>query len=188
MKRSRSSGARLLSSPLSQAHGKIWTSRSQPEAQDRNSMTQTFPAGPKSVLPGGALLSFRRDPIAFLMRNVREFGDIGHFTAGSQHYFFVNHPDYIKDIPVTHDAYFKKGRGLERAKRMLGNGLLTSEGEFHRRQRRLAQPAFHRDRIVRYAALMTDFADRVQRQRWSDGQTVDIAQEMMRITLAIVGK
>jgi cytochrome P450 len=151
-------------------------------------MTNAFPAGPKSVLPGGALLSFRRDPIAFLMRNAREFGDIGHFTVGSQHYFFANHPDYIKDILVTHDADFKKGRGLERAKLMLGNGLLTSEGEFHRRQRRLAQPAFHRDRIARYAGIMVEYADRMQRKRWHDGQTLDIAEEMTHLTLAIAGK
>jgi cytochrome P450 len=151
-------------------------------------MTQTFPAGPKSVLPGGVLLSFRRDPITFLMRNAREFGDIGHFMAGSQHYFFVNHPDYIKDILVTHDADFKKGRGLERAKWMLGNGLLTSEGEFHRRQRRLAQPAFHRDRIARYAGIMVEYADRMQRTRWHDGKTLDIAEEMTHLTLAIAGK
>src|SRR5689334_15159266 len=151
-------------------------------------MTKAFPAGPKSLLPGGVLLSFRRDPIAFLMRTARQFGDIGHFTAGSQHYFLINHPDYIKDVLVTHDAYFKKGRGLERAKGMLGNGLLTSEGEFHRRQRRLAQPAFHRDRIARYAGIMVEYADRMQCKRWRDGQTLDIAEEMTHLTLTIAGK
>ena len=151
-------------------------------------MSKAFPAGPKSVIPGGTLLSFRRDPIAFLMRTAREFGDIAHFTTGSQHYFFINHPDYIKDVLVTHDVYFKKGRGLERAKGMLGNGLLTSEGEFHRRQRRLAQPAFHRDRIARYAGIMVEYADRMQGKRWHDGQTLDIAEEMMHLTLAITGK
>jgi cytochrome P450 len=151
-------------------------------------MIEGFPAGPKSVLPGGVLLSFRRNPIAFLMRTAREFGDIAHFTLGSQQYFFVNNPDSIKDILVTHDAYFKKGRGLEHAKGMLGNGLLTSEGEFHRRQRRLAQPAFHRDRIARYAGIMVEYADRMQRERWHDGQTLDIAEEMTYLTLAIAGK
>src|SRR5256886_12864103 len=110
------------------------------------------------------------------------------FGAGSQHYFLVNHPDHIKDILVTHHADFKKGRGLERAKRMLGNGLLTSEGPFHHRQRRLAQPAFHRDRIARYADIMVDYADRLQRERWCKGQTLDIAKEMMHLTLAIVGR
>jgi len=140
------------------------------------------------MIPGGPLFAFRRDPIAFLMSAAREFGDIGHFKAGSQHYFLVNDPEHIKDILVTHHAYFKKGRGLERAKAMLGNGLLTSEGEFHHRQRRLAQPAFHRDRVARYAEIMVNYADRMQRERWRDGETFDIAREMMHLTLAIVGK
>ena len=151
-------------------------------------MLQTLPPGPKSLIPGRALLTFRRDPIAFLMSTVREFGDIARFGAGSQHYFLVNHPDHIKEILVTHHADFKKGRGLERAKGMLGNGLLTSEGPFHHRQRRLAQPAFHRDRLARYADIMVDYADRLQRERWHKGQTLDIAKEMMHLTLAIVGR
>src|SRR2546427_5157144 len=151
-------------------------------------MLQTLLPGPKSLIPGRALLTFRRDPIAFLMSTARDFGDIACFGAGSQQYFLVNHPDHIKDILVTHHADFKKGRGLERAKRMLGNGLLTSEGPFHHRQRRLAQPAFHRDRIARYADIMVDYADRVQRERWREGQTFDIAKEMMHLTLAIVGR
>ena len=96
-------------------------------------MSLIFPPGPKSLVPGRALLAFRRNPIAFLMSTAREFGDLAHFGAGSQHYFLVNHPDYIKDILVTHHAHFKKGRALERAKGILGNGLLTSEGELHHR-------------------------------------------------------
>src|SRR5499426_1661927 len=151
-------------------------------------MVQKFPPGPKSLIPGGTLFAFRRDPIGFLMSASHEFGDIAHFGAGSQQYFVVNHPEYIKNILVTHHAYFKKGRGLERAKAMLGNGLLTSEGEFHHRQRRLAQPAFHRDRIARYAGIMVEYADRLQLERWLEGKTLDIANEMMHLTLAIVGK
>jgi cytochrome P450 len=62
--------------------------------------------------------------------------------------FFVNHPQYVRDILVTNNRNFAKGRGLERTKRLLGNGLLTSEGEFHLRQRLLIQPAYHRERIA----------------------------------------
>jgi cytochrome P450 len=80
-----------------------------------------------------------------------------------------------------------KGRGLDRAKRLLGEGLLTSEGAVHVRQRRLMQPAFHRDRIASYAKVMTEYADRT-RQGWTDGQTIDAAQAMNRLALAIVGK
>lgn len=99
----------------------------------------------------------------------------------------INHPDYIKDVLVTNHQHFKKGLALQRAKRLLGEGLLTSEGEFHRRQRRLAQPAFHRQRIASYGAIMTDYAARTS-ARWQDGETLDISEEMMRLTLAIVGK
>ncbi|MCA1556526.1 MAG: cytochrome P450, partial [Acidobacteria bacterium] len=74
-----------------------------------------------------------------------------------------------------------------RAKRLLGEGLLTSEGEHHRRQRRLAQPAFHRKRIESYGAVMVDYAARTG-ARWHDGETLDITHEMMRLTLSIVGK
>src|SRR5215470_11387630 len=151
-------------------------------------MRQLYPPGPRSLVPGSALISFRLNPIKFLTTLARDYGDIAYFGAGSQHFFFINHPDYIKAVLVTHQASFKKGRGLEQAKRMLGNGLLTSEGDYHHRQRRLAQPAFHRDRIARYAGMMVDYADRMQHERWREGETLDIAREMMRLTLAIVGK
>ena len=63
---------------------------------------------------------------------------------------------------VTHQHDFVKGRGIQWAKLFLGEGLLTSEGEFHTRQRRLSQPAFHRQRIGAYAAVMADYADRAR--------------------------
>ena len=149
---------------------------------------QVFPPGPKSLIPGGTVLAFRRDPIGFLMSTVREFGDIAHFGVGSKHFFVVNHPEYIKDILTTHNSYFRRGRALTRARGLLGNGLLTSEGEFHQRQRRLAQPAFHRDRIARYTDSMVACADRMQRERWREGQALDMAQEMFLLTLVIVVK
>jgi cytochrome P450 len=88
---------------------------------------------------------------------------------------------------VTNQRNFLKGRGLERARKLLGQGLLTSEGATHLRQRRLMQPTFHRDRISSYASVMTEYADRIQR-RWRDGETIDAAHEMNRLTLLIVGK
>jgi cytochrome P450 len=93
----------------------------------------------------------------------------------------------IKDVLVTHNQNFHKSRGLERVKVLLGEGLLTSEDSFHLRQRRLIQPAFHRDRIAAYAQTMVAYADRI-RNGWSEGATYDIAREMSRLTLLIVGK
>jgi cytochrome P450 len=106
---------------------------------------------------------------------------------GPQHIFLLNHPDYIKDVLVTHQRNFVKGRALQRAKRLLGEGLLTSEGDYHQRQRRLVQPAFHRQRVAGYGAVMVDYAAR-QGDRWQDGASLDVAHEMMQLTLAIVGK
>ena len=88
---------------------------------------------------------------------------------------------------VTHAHVFHKGRGLERAKRLLGEGLLTSEDPVHLRQRRMMQPAFHRDRIAGYAGVMTAHAEAMS-ARWRDGETRDLAQEMSRLTLSIVGR
>jgi cytochrome P450 len=150
--------------------------------------SRTYPPGPKGALPGLSFLSFTRDPLGFLTSVTREFGDVVYFSGVSQDFYLLNHPDYVKDVLVTHNTSFMKGRGLQRAKRLLGEGLLTSEPPLHRRQRRLAQPAFHKQRINAYASLMVDYALRLGRERWQDGRTLDVAQEMMHLTLAIVGK
>ncbi len=134
----------------------------------------------------GSLFEFRRDPLKFLLR-AAALGDVVLYQMGPRMIYLVNHPDYIKDILVTHHSNFIKSRGLQMAKRVLGEGLLTSEGEFHRRQRRLSQPAFHRQRINAYAQAMVEYAART-RARWQAGETRDTAQDMMGLTLAIVGK
>ncbi|HYV05721.1 MAG TPA: cytochrome P450 [Blastocatellia bacterium] len=147
----------------------------------------TSPPSPKPGRFLGHLTMFRRDPLSFLLNSANDLGDVVHFKFGPQDIYLLNHPDYIKDVLVTSNRNFVKSRGLEMAKKFLGEGLLTSEGEFHRRQRRLAQPAFHRQRINAYAAAMADYGEQT-RARWAPGETLDIAQEMMRLTLAIVGK
>ncbi len=137
--------------------------------------------------PGHALMQFRRDPIAYLRRAASECGDIVRLPLSRRPVYLINHPDLIKDVLVTHQKQFKKGRGLEQIKRLLGEGLLTSEGDFHLRQRRLMQPAFHRQRIAAYGEAMTHYGVQM-RGRWRNGETCDIHAEMMRLTLAIVGK
>jgi cytochrome P450 len=143
--------------------------------------------GPKAFWPGRNMYFFSRDPLNFLARMAREYGDVVRFRAGPQRVFLLNHPDYVRDILVTHHERFIKGRALQRAKRLLGEGLLTSEGDFHRRQRRLAQPAFHRQRVSSYGSVMAEFAAKTS-ARWRDGETLDVSDEMMRLTLAVVGK
>jgi len=145
------------------------------------------PPGPRRKPIIGHLLEFRRNPIAFLQQAAREHGDIVHLQLGPQAIYLFNNPEYIKDVLVTNNRNFVKSRGLEMAKKFLGEGLLTSEGEFHRRQRRLAQPAFHRQRINGYATVMAEYSAR-RREQWRAGETLDMSQEMMGLTLAIVGK
>jgi len=125
--------------------------------------------------------------LPFFQNLAQQYGDIAYFKLGVQDAYFLNHPDLIKEVLVTNTQHFMKGLALQRAKRLLGQGLLTSEGEFHRRQKRLAQPAFHRARIAAYGESMVDYAARM-RERWQDGATLDISEEMMRLTLAIVGR
>jgi cytochrome P450 len=106
---------------------------------------------------------------------------------GPRRSFFVNHPEYIRDIFTTSAHRFVKGRALQRARTLLGNGLLTNEGESHLRQRRMIQPAFHRARIAEYARSMVDFAEDLLNS-WQDGSVIDVDKEMMRLTLRIVAK
>src|SRR5829696_3936047 len=143
--------------------------------------------GPRGFWPVGHVVQFRRDPLALLTRLAREYGDVARFTAATQSVYLLSHPDHVRDVLVTHHARFMKGRALQRAKRLLGEGLLTSEGEFWRRQRRLAQPAFHRQRINAYGQTMVEYAEAAA-ARWRDRQELDISDEMMRLTLAVVGK
>jgi cytochrome P450 len=126
-------------------------------------------------------------PLDFLPRLAREYGDVAVFHVGKQPIALVSDPELIRDIFVTHGRQFHKGRGLERAKILLGEGLLTSEEDFHLRQRRLAQPAFHRARVAAYGATMANYAER-RSARWRDGATVDVSREMAAYTLAVVGK
>src|SRR6476659_160627 len=137
----------------------------------------TRPPGPKNTRPWlGVLPLFRKAPANYLLQVAREYGDLAYMRLGPQHAFVVSHPDAIRDILVTNQSNFTKSRMLERAKVLLGDGLLTSEGEFHTRQRRLVQPAFHRDRLVRYSADMVECAERAG-ETWSSGAELDMHRE-----------
>jgi cytochrome P450 len=151
-----------------------------------NRQAVSYPPGPRSRYPGAHLLAFRRDPLGFVTRVAREYGDIVHSTLGRKHLYLLNHPDYVRDVLVTYHRRFT-GLAFEAGKRITGEGLLSAQGEAHRRQRRLVQPAFHRDRLPAYGAAMVEHA-----RRWRDGQhdgaVMAIRAEMRRLTLGIVGE
>jgi cytochrome P450 len=147
----------------------------------------TRPPGPKNPPIIGNLYAFRSDPLGFLSKATRQYGDLVYFKVARQHMYLVNHPDYVREILVANQGNFIKSRALQRAKILLGEGLLTSEGQHHLRQRRLVQPAFHRERLAGYAAAMSECAVR-WRERWTAGSALDISTEMPHLTLSVVAK
>ncbi|HYW52242.1 MAG TPA: cytochrome P450 [Gemmatimonadaceae bacterium] len=143
------------------------------------------PPGPKSRFPGDMALRMSRDPLAVLSAMAAAHGDVSETQVAGQRLVLLTHPDDIRDLLITSNRNFRKGKALERAKVLLGEGLLTAEGDAHLRQRRLVQPAFHRARIAAYAGAMTSAALAWQAQ-WRDGQQLDANRAMMHITLDIV--
>jgi len=147
---------------------------------------KNLPPTVKAGILGGHFLQFRRNAPEFLQK-LSKLGDVTTFKIGGQTAFLVNHPEFVRDLLVTNSHKFIKGRALQRAKKLLGEGLLTSEKDFHLRQRRMIQPAFHRQRIAAYSEAMIEFAEKMASE-WQDGDERDIDREMMRLTLNIVGK
>ncbi len=145
------------------------------------------PPGPRGHWLRGHLPDFRRDRLGFLTDCARRYGDVVSLRLGPVKIWALNHPDLIEEVLVTKNRLFTKHFALRSAKPSLGEGLLTSEGDFWRRQRRLAQPAFHRDRIAAYGEVMVDYTERMLRS-WADGQTRDVQDDMMQLTLEIVAK
>jgi cytochrome P450 len=146
-----------------------------------------FPPGPEPNILDGFKNPMRTDALAFMVRSAKTYGDIVCFRFLNIRTYLLVRPDQIEDVLVTNASKFIKGRALRANKHLFGNGLLTSEGDFWLRQRRLMQPAFHRARIASYGEAMTSFTASSM-ERWKTGEQLDIHHEMMRLTLQIVGK
>ena len=143
--------------------------------------------GPKGNVVLGHMPAFRSDPLNFLLYCAREYGDWVPLRLGPRRAFLLGDPDDIEEVLVAQYRNFSKGPGLRRSRLLFGNGLLTSEGDFWRRQRKLAQPAFHRERIAAYAQIMVD-ETRSYISTWNNGETRDIHQEMTQLTMPIALK
>ena len=131
----------------------------------------------------------RRDPLSFFTQLAQEQGDIAQFRIGDHEHnlYLINHPDYLREVLVTQDRNFTKWFAVDRIREVLRQGLMVSEGEFHMRQRRLLQPAFHRDRIAACANDMTTLATRLA-EKWKADEPIDICQEMYWLALMIIGR
>jgi cytochrome P450 len=143
------------------------------------------PPGPKPQFLIGNMPLASRDPLAVFSRWSAEFGDIFYYRAAWIHVYFLNHPDLIEAVLVRNYQNFLKDHVIRKSKWFFGEGLLTNEGESWLRQRRLSQPAFHRERIASYARIMTGYT-RQMLDTWKQDATLDIHQEMMQLTLRIV--
>ncbi|NLF63887.1 MAG: cytochrome P450 [Chloroflexi bacterium] len=156
--------------------------------------TLRHPPGPTGNWPLGVMRDFRADALSTFLHLRETYGDalrfrfLLHFHG---HAFF--HPDHVEHILVHNNRNYVKmrGPGNELLRPVVGNGLLTSDGDFWLRQRRLAQPAFHRRRIAAFSTTMTGAAGAML-DRWADragtGQPWDVAEEMRRLTLEIAGR
>ena len=139
--------------------------------------------GPKGLPFLGVSLRLLRDPLEVMRSAARKYGDIVRIPVLVGTRVLLNHPDYIQQVLIFQQNKFHKSKlSKEATERLLGQGLLISEGDFWRRQRRLAQPAFHRQRISEYSSTMLECAQ-AQVRNWRDGETRNIAQEMTELTL-----
>jgi cytochrome P450 len=147
-------------------------------------VTRDVPLMPGGQRVLGHALEFGRDPLA-LFQQAREHGDVVRIRFGPFHVYVLNSPGAIRQALVGEAGKLGKGLNFGRAKRLIGNGLVMSEGEDHHLQRRLMQPAFHRAEIARYAGTMREVA--VSRiSAWPDGGTLAFDREMRSITLTVL--
>jgi cytochrome P450 len=152
---------------------------------------RSLPPGPRFLTPFGMLPRLRRDAIGLCMETARDFGDVVCFRVPPWRTYMIFHPDHLKHVLQENNQNYVKGILIQRSKVLIGDGLFSSEGSFWRRQRRLAQPAFHRERIAAFGALMVETIAAML-ARWEPiaaaGTPFDVAPEMSRLTLDVVGK
>jgi cytochrome P450 len=145
------------------------------------------PPGPKGAPIMGVMRDFNHDQLSFIERCRDEYGDVVWMRFLYVPAIFLYHPDDVEYVLVTNAKNFIKSMSLRSNffQRLVGNGLLTSQGEEWKRQRRLSQPAFHRERVASYGQVMVDYTARLT-AKWNVGENRDIHRDMMRLTLEIV--
>jgi cytochrome P450 len=151
--------------------------------------TSAVPPGPRGLPIVGMLPAVRRDPVGVFLDAARRFGDVASFKIGPRRGFLATNPSDIRHVLADNSRNYRKSPLYDKLKASLGHGLLTSDGAYWLRQRRLAQPAFHKQRVAALASVMTrsalDTAD-----RWEPlaarGEAVDVSEEMMHLTQAII--
>ncbi|MDR8394302.1 cytochrome P450 [Aliifodinibius sp. S!AR15-10] len=148
------------------------------------------PPGPDGLPLFGSLLQARRKPLHFAQNLIQKYGDIVHFKIGFFTGYLLNHPEYVKQVlSLNHQNYNKQNYNYQKLKPVLGEGLITGDGETWAMHRRLIQPIFHRSRLASFGEITTKTTKQMLEEwalRVNSGQPVDIAADMMRLTLEVV--
>jgi cytochrome P450 len=155
-----------------------------PEAKAK--LGPSYPPGPKGLSVLAYYLSRQRNPLRDLHKIARKFGDIVHMQLGGRHDYLINHPDYVKAVLCAPQSEMCRS-SPPALKRMLGSGLLTSQGAYHRRHKRMLAPALHKEMARQWSSVISADCERVWSD-WCHGKEVDIEREMLRLTLGIVLK
>ena len=146
-----------------------------------------LPPGPKGTLIGGHIRHFGADLLDFLLNTAREYGPLASIRVGPKRIFLASRPDLIEQVLVKDAKHYIKHFGARAFKPVLGNGLVTSEGAYWQRQRKLVQPAFIRARVRSYAPVMSELVEETL-QSWVPGQSVRINYEFEALTSKIALK
>lgn len=146
--------------------------------------TTTLP-GPRARFPGQLMFAFRADPLGFLAKVSARYGPMAGFSVGRTRFLLLNDPELAREVLVARADEFQKSPVLRQARVSIGDGLLTSEGDFHKRQRKLSQPAFHPHRVADYSAAMVRRGQQMA-VAWRDGERIDLHEQMMKLTLRVV--
>lgn len=145
----------------------------------------TIPPGPNR-LTWADLMMIRQDWLGFAMKLARKYGDIVYVPIiGQSGMYLLSNPHDIRDVLVTNQHYFHGGKSQDRIKILLGEGLFSSEGDFHRRQRKLIQPVFHQERITAYSNTVVEYTQRMSK-RWQNNIFIDLFQEITHLTQSII--
>jgi len=147
------------------------------------------PPGPKGIPFLGVALPLSKDTSGYLTLMAREYPDMAYLKVVGLPVYYISNPDYVKHVLQVNNKNYHKGIKYKFLKLFLGEGLLTSEGEFWLKQRRLAQPAFHKEQIASFAQTMTDYTKEMMK-KWEEENRneTDMHTEMMALTLRIVGQ
>jgi cytochrome P450 len=151
------------------------------------SQTTNLPPGPKPLPYVGNILDFRRDQLGYLQQLQRAYGNMATIYIGNTPIVLLFRPEHVRYVLTENPRNFTSREVAEGLRQLIGDGLLTIDGEAHRQQRRLVQPAFHKKRVESYATIMTDYTQEMLRN-WRAGERIDIARAMQELTLRIVAR